>query len=74
LVSESLVTHPTGRVTNKAEDTTDFSSGDYKIQSEVLSDLTVPVYGSIAVVAATNTMNGTYKGQDLSGRYRFADI
>jgi hypothetical protein len=62
LVSESLVTHPTGRVTNKAEDTTDLSSGDYKIQSEVLSDLTVHVYGSIAAVAATK-----YDERELQG-------
>jgi ketosteroid isomerase-like protein len=68
-----ITTDPTGRVTNKAEDTTDLSSGDYKIQSEELSDLTVHIYGNIAVAAATNTMKGTYKGQDLSGKYRFTD-
>jgi ketosteroid isomerase-like protein len=68
-----ITTDPTGRVTNKAEDTTDLSSGDYKIQSEELSDLTVHVYGDVAVAAATNSMKGTYKGQDLSGKYRFTD-
>ena len=65
-----ITTDPTGRVTGKAEDRTDLSSGDYKIQSEELSDLTVHVYGNIAVATATNTMKGTYKGQDLSGKYR----
>lgn len=68
-----ITTDPTGRVTGKAEDKTDLSSGDYKIQSEELSDLTVHVYGNIAVATATNTMKGTYKGQDLSGKYRFTD-
>ena len=68
-----ITTDPTGRVTGKAEDRTDLSSGDYKIQSEELSDLTVHVYGNIAVATATNTMKGTYKGQDLSGKYRFTD-
>lgn len=68
-----VTTDPTGRVTNKAQDRTDLSSGDYKIQSEELTDLTVHVYGNIAVAAGTNTMNGTYKGQDLSGKYRFTD-
>jgi ketosteroid isomerase-like protein len=70
---EIITTDPTGRVTGKAEDRTDLCSGDYKIQSEELSDLTVNVYGNIAVATATNTMKGTYKGQDLSGKYRFTD-
>jgi ketosteroid isomerase-like protein len=68
-----ITTDPAGRVTNKAEDKTDLSSGDYKIQSEQLSDLKVLVYGNTAVAAATNTMMGTYKEQDLSGKYRFTD-
>jgi ketosteroid isomerase-like protein len=68
-----ITTDPTGRVTNKAEDKTDLSSRDYKIESEELSDLKVLVYGNTAVAAATNFMKGTYKGQDLSGKYRFTD-
>ena len=68
-----ITTDPTGRVTDKAQDRTDLSSGDYKIQSEHLSDLRVHVYGNVAVAAATNLMKGTYKGQDLSGKYRFTD-
>lgn len=68
-----ITTDPTGRITGKAEDKTDLSSGDYKIQSEELSDLTVHVYGNTAVATATNAMKGTYKGQDLSGKYRFTD-
>jgi ketosteroid isomerase-like protein len=69
-----ITTDPSGRVTNKAQDKTDLSSGDYQIQSEELGDhLKVLVYGNTAVAAATNTMRGTYKGQDLSGNYRFTD-
>ena len=68
-----ITTDPTGRVTNKTQDKTDLSSGDYQIQSEELSDLKVLVYGNTAVAAATNTMKGTYKRQDLSGNYRFTD-
>jgi hypothetical protein len=47
----------------KAEDRTDLSSVDYKIQSEELSDLTVNVYGNIAVATATNTMKGRIRGR-----------
>jgi ketosteroid isomerase-like protein len=71
--ADDITTDPTGHVTGKAEDRTDLSSGDYKIQSEKLSDLTVHVYANVAVATATNTMKGAYKGQDLSGDYRFTD-
>jgi ketosteroid isomerase-like protein len=68
-----ITTDPSGRVTDKAQDKTDLSSGDFKIQAEELSDLKVHIYGNTAVVAGTNTVSGTYKGQDMSGKYRFTD-
>ncbi|HTS35469.1 MAG TPA: nuclear transport factor 2 family protein [Candidatus Solibacter sp.] len=68
-----ITTDPTGRITDKSQDKADLSSGDYRIHSEELSDVVVHVYGNVAVAAATNTMKGTYKGQDLSGKYRFTD-
>jgi ketosteroid isomerase-like protein len=71
--ADIITSDPSGRVTNKTQDKTDLSSGDYQIQSEELSDLKVLVYGNTAVAAATNRMKGTYKGQDLSGNYRFTD-
>jgi ketosteroid isomerase-like protein len=66
-------TDPTGRVTDKTQDKTDMSSGDLKFQSIELSDLKVLVYGNTAVAAGTSTVRGTYKGQDISGKYRFTD-
>ena len=38
-----------------------------------LSDLTVHVYGNTALAAGTNAVKGTYKGQDISAKYRFTD-
>jgi ketosteroid isomerase-like protein len=58
-VDDIVTTDPSGRVTGKAEDKTDLSSGDYKIQSEELSDLKVQIYGNTAVATATNAMKGT---------------
>jgi ketosteroid isomerase-like protein len=66
-------TDPSGRVTDKAQDKTDLSSGDLKFQSIELSDLKVHIYGNTAVAAGTSTIKGMYKGQDISGRYRFTD-
>jgi ketosteroid isomerase-like protein len=68
-----ITTDPSGRVTDKAQDKTDLSSGDLKFQSMELSELRVRVYGDTAVAAGTNTLNGTYKGQDISSKYRFTD-
>ena len=66
-------TDPSGRVTDKAQDKTDLSSGDLKFQSIEVSDLKVHIYGDTAVAAGTSTVKGTYKGQDISGKYRFTD-
>ena len=66
-------TDPGGRVTDKAQDKTDLSSGDLKFQSIELSDMKVLVYGNAAVATGTSTIKGTYKGQDISGKYRFTD-
>src|SRR5438270_11883030 len=68
-----VTTDPGGRVTDKAQDKTDLSSGDLKFVSMELSDMTVHVYGNAAVAAGTNTLKGTYKGQDITGKYRFTD-
>ena len=68
-----ITTDPSGRVTNKAQDKTDLSSGDLKLQSMELSDVKVHVYGNTSVAAGTNSLKGTYKGQDISGKYRFTD-
>jgi ketosteroid isomerase-like protein len=68
-----LMTAPGGRVMDKAQHKTDLSSGDLKFESMELSDMTVHVYGDTAVVVGTNNLHGTYKGQDISGRYRFTD-
>lgn len=68
-----ISTDPSGRVTDKAQDKQDLSSGDLKFQSMELSDLKVHVYGNTAVAAGANTLKGTYKDQDISGTYRFTD-
>ena len=68
-----IATDPSGRVTNKTQDKLDLSSGDFKIQSEELSDVRVRIYSNTAVASGTNIVKGTYKGQDINGKYRFTD-
>lgn len=67
-------TDPTGRVTDKAQDRKDFGSGDLKFESVEQSDMKTQVYGNVVVVTGKSTDKGTYKGQDISGVYRFTDI
>jgi ketosteroid isomerase-like protein len=37
-------------------------------------DMKVQVYGNTAVVTYGSTDKGTYKGKDLSGKYRWMDV
>jgi ketosteroid isomerase-like protein len=68
-----IKTDPSGGVTDKAQGKMELVSGDLKFESMELSDMTVHVYGDTAVAAGTNNLHGTYKGQDISGKYRFTD-
>ncbi|HYL16618.1 MAG TPA: nuclear transport factor 2 family protein [Terriglobales bacterium] len=68
-----MSTDPSGRVTDKVQDKRDLSSGDLKFQSMEVSDLKVHVYGNTAVATGATTLKGTFKGQDISGKYRFTD-
>ena len=65
---------PVGMVTDKSQDKQSFSSGDMKMQSLEESDVKVRVYGNTAVAVGISDFKGTYKGQDISGKYRFTDV
>ena len=73
VADDIITTDPSGRITNKAQDKMDLSSGDFKLESMELSNLKVQSYGNTAVAAGTNALKGTYKGQDITGSYRFTD-
>ena len=68
-----IKTDPSGGVTDKAQGKMERSSGDLTFESMELSDMTVHVYGDTAIAAGTNNLHGTYKGQSISGKYRFTD-
>jgi ketosteroid isomerase-like protein len=74
-LAESYVfTGPDGIVQDKARAVADVKSGDLKFQSSTLDDIKVHVYGDTAVVTYGSTDKGTYKGKDISGRYRWTDV
>jgi Ketosteroid isomerase homolog len=49
-------------------------SGDLKIESSTNEDMKVQVHGDTAVVTYRSTDKGNYKGNDLSGQYRWTDV
>jgi uncharacterized protein DUF4440 len=67
-------TGPDGILNDKASLVADLKSGDLKFQSSKLDDMKVQVYGDMAVVTYGSTDEGTYKGKNISGRYRWTDI
>jgi len=70
---DCVSTDPSGRVTDKDQDRKDLSSDDLKFESIEPSDMKVHSFGNAAVVNGTTTVKGTFKGQDISGVYRFTD-
>ena len=73
--SDSMAfTAPDGSTSGKAEAIAGLKSGDLKYESSVLSDFKVMQYGDTAVVTYQSVDKGSYKGQDISGTYRWTDV
>ncbi len=69
-----VFTAPDGATSNKADVISSVKSGDLKFESSVISDMKVMQYGDAAVVTYTTTDKGSFKGQDISGTYRWTDV
>jgi ketosteroid isomerase-like protein len=63
-----------GEVWSKAQLIADIKSGDYTIESANVSDMTVRVYGTTAIVTGRYTDKSKYKGHDSSVIARFVDV
>jgi len=59
-----------GEVETKAELLWDLRSGDLKITVAKNDEYKIHVYENVAVVNFRCTINGKYKNEDISGRYR----
>lgn len=64
-------TSPDGAINDRKTDIEDAKNVTF--DSLEVSDTQVRVNGDTAVVTGVTTMKGAYKGQDISGRYRFTD-
>jgi uncharacterized protein (TIGR02246 family) len=70
---DAVFTGPDGAVLTKAQLLADLKSGTLVVESSQISDMKVRAFGEAAVVTYTTADKGKYKGQDISGRYRWTD-
>jgi len=66
--------NPMGKLSTRSEEIDELKSGTFKADSIAVDELKVRIYGGdTAIVTGRNTAKGTYRGKDVSGRYRFTD-
>jgi hypothetical protein len=63
-----------GTVLTKPQALRGIGSDSGSLESTVLSDMTVRVYGNAAIVTGTDTEKSEYHGQDSSGQYLWTDV
>ena len=66
-------TAPYGIVSTKAQSLATLKSGEDVVTSWVVDEMKVRVYGDAAVATGRSTIKETYKGEDVSGQYRWTD-
>jgi len=63
-----------GQVTSGAQVLAELKSGAYKVESDAIRDLSVHVFGDVAVATMILDTKGTYKGADFSSVIRSTDF
>jgi ketosteroid isomerase-like protein len=71
---DAVLTTPDGAVQTKAQLLGDVKSGALVLESSSITDMKVKAHGDAAVVTYITTDKGKYKGQDISGRFRWTDV
>ena len=71
---DAVLTTPDGAMQTKAQLVGDVKAGALVVESSTITDMKVQVHGDAAVVTYITTDKGKYKGQDISGRFRWTDV
>src|SRR2546423_11611989 len=72
---EYQVVDPSGIVATKVRDIKELRDRTFVVKSSSANELHVRMLGkNFACVRGLQTMKGTYKGEDISGQYRFLDV
>jgi uncharacterized protein (TIGR02246 family) len=66
--------NPFGAVLTKAQRLADLRSGDLKYQSVTPDEMTVRIYGNMAVAISRATVKAQNKGQEISGPVRVTSV
>jgi hypothetical protein len=75
LADSYYVVNPDATTQTKTQFVADMKSGDLKLESNKLDDMKVQVADAdMAVVTYRSNDKGSYKGQDISGQYRWTDV
>ena len=64
----------TGKVITKEEELALLRSADFRPSSIRVENLHVALHGDTAIVSGISNVRAQYKGQDMSGRYRFTQV
>ena len=66
---------PSGIVATKARDIKELGDKKFVVRSSVSNEINVRMLGeNFAYVTGLQTLKGTYKGENISGQYRFLDV
>jgi uncharacterized protein (TIGR02246 family) len=66
---------PDGKVLTKSQDIKELGDKTFSVKSFTFDELDVRMLGDhFACVTGLQTLKGTYKGEDVSGQYRFLDV
>jgi len=63
-----------GKKFTKAEELKLLRSSNFKPSSIKVQDLEVTVNGDMAIVTGVSTVNASFEGKDISGKYRFTQV
>jgi ketosteroid isomerase-like protein len=67
-------TSPTAHTFPKTMAIDELKTGLYKVDSMVLDEISVNVYGDVAVAFTSQQEKSEYAGKDTSGHYHFTDV
>ncbi|MDP9253377.1 MAG: nuclear transport factor 2 family protein [Verrucomicrobiota bacterium] len=66
---------PDGKVVTKAQDIKELGDKTFKVESFSFDELNVRMLSeNFAYVTGLQILKGAYKGEDISGQYRFLDV
>jgi ketosteroid isomerase-like protein len=74
LADDFVGTSPTAHTYTRTNAIDDLKSGKYVVESMMLDDVSVNVYGNAAVSFTSQEEKSRYAGADTSGHYHFTDV